>query len=42
VDRAKFLRPEDVAEAIFHVLTLSTHACPTEVILEPQFDPERL
>ena len=41
VDRSKFLRPEDVAEAIFHILALAAPACPTEVILEPQFDPER-
>ena len=42
VDRSKFLRPEDVAEAIFHVLTTDPHACSTEVILEPQFDPEKV
>ena len=41
VDRAKFLRPEDVAETIFHILVLSAPACPTEVVIEPQFDPER-
>jgi short-subunit dehydrogenase len=41
VDRSKFLQPEDVAEAIFHVLTSDPRACPAEVILEPQFDPER-
>jgi NAD(P)-dependent dehydrogenase (short-subunit alcohol dehydrogenase family) len=41
VDRTKFLRPEHVADAIFHILALSAPACPTEVILEPQFDPER-
>jgi 3-oxoacyl-[acyl-carrier protein] reductase len=40
VDRSKFLRPEDVAEAIFHILVLSAPLCPTEVTLEPQFDPE--
>jgi 3-oxoacyl-[acyl-carrier protein] reductase len=41
VDRSKFLQPEDVAEAIFQVLTSDQRACPTEVILEPQFDPEQ-
>jgi 3-oxoacyl-[acyl-carrier protein] reductase len=41
VDRTKFLRPEDVADAILGVLTTPAHACPTEVVLEPQFDPER-
>jgi len=40
VDRGKFLRPEDVAEAIFQVLTCDLRVCPTQVVLEPQFDPE--
>jgi len=40
VDRSKFLRPEDVAETILQVLTAPSNACPTEVIVEPQFDPE--
>jgi 3-oxoacyl-[acyl-carrier protein] reductase len=42
VDRTKFLRPEDVAGIIFQVLTSGPRLCPTEVILEPQFDPERV
>lgn len=42
VDRSKFLQPEDVAEAIFQILTSAPRACPTEVILEPQLDPERV
>jgi NADP-dependent 3-hydroxy acid dehydrogenase YdfG len=41
VDRTKFLRPEDVAEVVFQVLATPPHACATEVVLEPQFDPER-
>ena len=40
VDREKFLRPDDVADTILHLLALSPHACPTEVLIEPQFDPE--
>jgi short-subunit dehydrogenase len=40
VDREKFLRPADVAEIVLDVITAPAHACPTEVILEPQFDPE--
>jgi len=40
VDRSRFLRPEDVADAIFNVLTMPAHACPTEIVIEPQFDPE--
>jgi short-subunit dehydrogenase len=41
VDRSKFLRPDDVADAILHALMASPQACPTEVVLEPQRDPER-
>jgi NAD(P)-dependent dehydrogenase (short-subunit alcohol dehydrogenase family) len=41
VNRSKFLRPEDVAEAIFQVLTCDPRVCPTQVVLEPQFDPEK-
>jgi 3-oxoacyl-[acyl-carrier protein] reductase len=41
VDRAKFLQPADVAEAVIHILTAPLRACPTELILEPQFDPEQ-
>ena len=40
VDRSRFLQPEDVAESILHVLSIPTHACPTELMLEPQYDPE--
>lgn len=40
VDRSKFLHSEDVAETIFGILLAPISACPTEVILEPQFDPE--
>jgi 3-oxoacyl-[acyl-carrier protein] reductase len=41
VDRSKFLQPEDVAEVIYQVLTSDPRACPAQVVLEPQFDPER-
>ncbi|MFN8626011.1 MAG: SDR family oxidoreductase [Candidatus Binatia bacterium] len=41
VDRTKFLRPDDIAESIVQVLTLEPRVCPTEVFLEPQFDPEK-
>jgi NAD(P)-dependent dehydrogenase (short-subunit alcohol dehydrogenase family) len=41
VDRSKFLRPEDVAETIAAVLAAPPNACATEVIVQPQFDPER-
>jgi NAD(P)-dependent dehydrogenase (short-subunit alcohol dehydrogenase family) len=41
VDRSRFLQPEDVAEAILQVLASDARVCPTEVMLEPQFDPEQ-
>jgi 3-oxoacyl-[acyl-carrier protein] reductase len=40
VDRDKFLQPTDIADAVFHILTTPTRACPTELILEPQHNPE--
>jgi 3-oxoacyl-[acyl-carrier protein] reductase len=40
VDRGKFLQPADVAEVVVQILTSPAHACPTEVVLEPQHDPE--
>lgn len=41
VDRAKFLQPDDVAGVVEQILTSPIRACPTEIVLEPQFDPER-
>ena len=40
VDRTKFLQPSDVADAVYDVLTSPLRACPTEIVLEPQYDPE--
>lgn len=40
VDRSAFLRPEDVAAAIVIGITSPAHACPTEIVLEPQVDPD--
>jgi NAD(P)-dependent dehydrogenase (short-subunit alcohol dehydrogenase family) len=40
VDRGKFLQPSDVAEAVHDVLSTPLRACPTEIILQPQYDPE--
>lgn len=40
VDRAKFLQPEDVAETVCQILQSPLRACPTEVVVEPQYDPE--
>ena len=40
VDRSKFLQPSDVAAAVCDVLASPPRACPTEIVLEPQHDPE--
>ena len=40
VDRAKFLQACDVAEVAYDVVASSARACPTEIVLEPQHDPE--
>ncbi len=40
MDRDKFLRAEDVAETIAQVVLSPSHACPSEIVLEPQFDQD--
>ena len=40
VDRSKFLQPSDIAAAVCDVLASPLRACPTEIVLEPQRDPE--
>ncbi len=40
VDRAKLLQPEDIAEVVHQVLNSPARMCPTEIIIEPQYDPE--
>lgn len=40
VDRSKFLQADDVAESILSVLAVPARVCPTEIVIEPQFDPE--
>lgn len=40
VDRAKFLQPEDIAEHVYQVLRSPARTCPTEIVVEPQYDPE--
>ncbi len=39
VDRARFLQPDDVAEAVLGALTASHRCCPSEITLEPLSDP---
>jgi len=39
IDRNKMIRPEDVAEAVYSVVVASPRSCPTELVLQPQYDP---
>jgi 3-oxoacyl-[acyl-carrier protein] reductase len=39
-DRAKFLQPADIADLVFEVISSPIRMCPTEIVVEPQFDPE--
>lgn len=39
VDRSKMIRPEDVAEVVYAVVTSPATCCPTEVVIHPQRDP---
>lgn len=41
LNRAAMLSPADVAQAVMQVVNSPAGACPVEVILEPQIDPER-
>ena len=41
LDRALMLAAEDVAEAVMTVLRAPLRACPLEIVLEPQRNPER-
>ena len=41
LDRDTLLRPADVAEAAYRIVTSPPHGCPVEVVLEPQRDPFR-
>jgi short-subunit dehydrogenase len=41
LDRALMLAAEDVAEAVVSVLHTPARACPVEIVLEPQRNPER-
>ena len=40
VERSRFLQPSDIAEAVYDVLASPARTCPTEIVLEPQYDPE--
>ena len=41
LERDTLLRPADVAEAAYHIVTSPPRSCPVEVVLEPQIDPFR-
>ena len=40
VERARVLRPADIAAAVLLVLTAPPGACPAEIVLEPLHVPE--
>jgi NAD(P)-dependent dehydrogenase (short-subunit alcohol dehydrogenase family) len=40
VDRAKFLLATDIADLVHEVVQSPIRTCPTEIVVEPQFDPE--
>lgn len=39
LDRSKMIRPEDIAQAVFFVLTSSSASCPVEITVRPQRSP---
>jgi NADP-dependent 3-hydroxy acid dehydrogenase YdfG len=41
LDRNSMLSPADVAQAVMQIVNSPAGACPVEIALEPQFDPER-
>jgi NADP-dependent 3-hydroxy acid dehydrogenase YdfG len=41
LDRAAMLSTADVAQAVMQIVNSPAGACPVELMLEPQFDPER-
>jgi len=41
LDRNSMLSPADVAQAVMQIVNSPAGACPVEITLEPQFDPER-
>ena len=40
-DRSAMLRAEDIADAVLQIIRTPAHACPVEIVLEPQIDPLR-
>ncbi|MFQ5682392.1 MAG: SDR family oxidoreductase [Candidatus Binatia bacterium] len=41
LDRSKMIRPEDIAQTVFFVLTCSPACCPVEITVRPQKTPYR-
>lgn len=39
LDRSKMIRPEDIAQTVFFVLTCSPNCCPVEIAVRPQRTP---
>lgn len=42
IDRDKMISPQDVAETVYSVVVSSPRTCPTEIVLQPQYDPMRM
>jgi len=39
MDTQRMIRPEDIADSIEYILSVSTNCCPTEIVLRPQLRP---
>jgi len=39
INREKMISPQDVADAVSSVVISSPRSCPTEIVLQPQYDP---
>ena len=39
LDRSKMIRPDDIAQTVFFVLTCSPNCCPVEITVRPQKTP---
>ena len=39
-DSSKMIRAEDIAQSVDFILSFPSNACPTEIIIQPQYDPK--
>ena len=40
LNKEKMIQPEDIAKAVLFVLKFPDTACPTEIVIRPQRDPD--